>query len=248
LVDKPGRRKKEKRPWGKTAAVIAVALIVVAGGYYVYETYIYRAPPVYARIDTSDGAIYVVLYPNCAPQTVANFVSLANQGFYDNLVWHRIVETPTPFVIQTGDPHSRGGLNSTRSSWGEGFTNATGLTAQDISANRTVPLEVSRCTDLGTYQGYLAMARAGNFTTLLNSGSTQFFINLANSSSNLQISGYYTVFGKVISGWSVVQSIAKSPICQPPTCPAKWQPDEPLPPVYLNDIAILPAQPTVSKS
>jgi cyclophilin family peptidyl-prolyl cis-trans isomerase len=228
------------------AAGVIVALLVVAGGYFIYENYIYKAPPIYARIDTSDGAIYVELYPACAPQTVANIVNLADSGFYNDLVWHRIVETPSPFIIQTGDPHSRGGLTSTRSSWGEGFSNGTGLTTTDLAANRTVPLEVDRCPNLGTYQGYLAMARLGNLTTLLNSGSTQFFINLVNGSSNLQISGHYTVFGKVISGWSVVEAIAKSPVCQPPTCPAKWQPDEPLPPVFLNDFVILPSAPTVT--
>lgn len=246
MVDKPGRRKKVTRPWGKIAAWVVIAVIVVAAGYYIYETYIYSAPPIYARIDTSDGAIYVVLYPGCAPATVANFVNLANSGFYNDLVWHRIVNTPTPFVIQTGDPHSRGGLNSTRSLWGAGFGNGTGLTTSDLAANHTVPLEVSRCPNLGTYEGYLGMAREGNFTTLLNSGSTQFFINLANGSSNLQISGHYTVFGKVISGWSVVEAIANSPICEPPNCPSAWQADEPLPPVFVNDITILPAQPTVT--
>jgi cyclophilin family peptidyl-prolyl cis-trans isomerase len=246
LVDKPGRRKKVKRPWVKVAAWTIVAVIVVAGGYFIYENYIYRAPPIYARIDTSDGAVTVELYPACAPQTVANIVSLANSGFYDNLVWHRIDTPSTPFVIQTGDPHSRGGLDSTRSSWGEGFSNATGLTAQDLAANRTVPLEVDRCPNLGTYEGYLAMARAGNLTAGLNTGTTQFFVNLSNSSSNLEISGHYTVFGKVISGWSVIETISQTPICLPPSCPSHWQPDEPLKPVFINDIVILPTEPTVT--
>jgi len=246
LVDKPGRRKKVKRPWGKIAGSIIVVLLIVAAGYYIYETYIYSAPPIYARIDTNDGAIYVELYPACAPQTVANFVNLANQGFYDNLVWHRIVDTPSPFVIQTGDPHSRGGLNDTRISWGQGFTNATGLTTSDLAGNHTVPLEVSRCTYLGTYEGYLGMAREGNFTSGLNTGNTQFFINLSNSSDNIQLSGHYTVFGKVISGWSVVEAIAGSPICETPHCPSAWPADEPYPAVFINDIAILSSQPSVT--
>ena len=233
MVDKPGRRKKNKLPWGKAVAVAVVAIVVVATGYYVYENYIYRAPPIYARIGTSDGSFMVELYPGCAPQTVAIFVSLANSGFYDNLTWHRIVKG---FVMQTGDPHSRGGLNDTRVAWGEGFTNSSGLTAQDLLANRTVPLEVDRCPNLGTYQEYLGMAREGNLTTGLNTGSTQFFINLANSTDNYDISGHYTVFGKVISGWNVVQAIAKSPLCQSPSCPSGWPADEPLPPVFITDV------------
>jgi cyclophilin family peptidyl-prolyl cis-trans isomerase len=221
LVDKPGRRKKSRRPWGKIAAVVVVVLLVGVTGWYVYENFIYSPPPIYARIDTSDGAITVELFPACAPKTVANFVSLADSGFYNDLVWHRIVDTPTPFVIQTGDNNSRNGLNSTRSTWGYGGTRAT------------VPLEW--CGWLHNYEGSLAMAHT---STTTNSGS-QFFINLSNSSSNLSLDGNYTVFGKVTSGMDVVQKIAASPICQPPTCPSSWQPDEPLPPVFVNDIVIL---------
>lgn len=233
MVNKPGRRKKTNRPWGKVAAGVVVALIVVAAGYYVYETYIYQAPPIYASIGTSDGQIVVELFPACAPQTVANFVSLANAGFYSNLTWHRIVQG---FVIQTGDPHSRGGNNDTRSSWGQGFTNTTGLTAADLAADHNVPLEVGRCSWIGNYQGYLGMARqAGD----VNSGNTQFYINLSNSSSNISLNGNYTAFGKVISGWNVVQTIAKSPICQSPSCPASWPADEPFPAVFVQDVVIL---------
>ena len=237
MVDKPGRRKKgNPLPWRKIAAVAIAAIVVIGVGWEIYWNYVYVAPPIYAQINTSDGSFDVVLYPNCAPQTVANFVSAANAGFYDNLTWHRIVQG---FVIQTGDPHSRGGYNDTRVSWGQGFSNTTGLTASDLKFDHTVPLEVSRCPNLGTYQGYLAMARVGNFTSGLNTGNTQFFVNLSNSTSNLEISGYYTVFGKVTSGWSVVQAIAKSPICQPPSCPSTWPSDEPLPPVFITGVEIL---------
>ena len=242
MVDKPGRRKKQKRPWGKAAAGVVAALIVVSAGYYIYETYIFQAPPIYARIDTSDGPIYVELFPACAPQTVANFVSLSNSGFYGNgtqadaLAWHRIVVTPTPFVIQTGDPHSRGGYNDTRSAWGQGFTNTTGLTSFDLSFNHNIPLEVGRCSWIGNYQGYLGMARqAGS----VNSGNTQIYINLSNSSSNISLNGNYTAFGRVILGWSVVQAIEKAPLCQSPTCPANWPADEPLPPVFMDGIVLL---------
>ncbi|MDG6901521.1 MAG: peptidylprolyl isomerase [Nitrososphaerota archaeon] len=236
MVDKPGRRKKQKVPWGKVASVVVAIVIVVSVGWYSYWTYVYQAPPIYARIDTTDGAIYVELLPACAPQTVANFVNLAGQGFYDGLVWHRIIDTPAPFVIQTGDPHSRGGYNSTRSSWGEGFSNTTGLTTADLQADHNVPLEVSRCPNLGNYQGYLGLARqAGD----VNSGNTQFYINLSNGTSNLSLNGNYTVFGKVTAGWGVVQAIAKSPLCLPPSCPNAWPTGEPLPPVFVNDIVIL---------
>jgi cyclophilin family peptidyl-prolyl cis-trans isomerase len=233
LVDKPGRRKKQKIPWGKIAGVVVVVLLIGAVGWFVYETYIYQPPPIYARIDTSLGPIQVELFPACAPQTVSNFVKLANSGFYDNLAWHRIVPG---FVIQTGDPNSKNGLNSTRATWGNG------------GSNNTVPLEVSRCSWIGNYEGYLGMARRGNQTAGLNTGTSQFFINLSNSSENVGLNGYYTAFGKVISGMGVVQAIGKAPLCQPPSCPSTWPSGEPLPPVFLTDVVILGTSTTTTGS
>ncbi len=70
----------------------------------------------YALICTNLGLIEVELYPQYAPQTVANFVNLANQGFYNDIVWHRI---DPGFVIQAGDPNTRNGQGD-RSTWGTG--------------------------------------------------------------------------------------------------------------------------------
>ncbi len=142
---------------------------------------------VYAKIGTSMGTIEVELYPNSAPKTVANFVSLARSGFYDNLVWHRIVKG---FVIQTGDPNTRNG-GGDKSLWGTG------------GSPSTVPLEIDR--SLHNDVGYLGMARSQD----PNSGSSQFFINLAN---NAPLDGQYTVFGKVISGMDVALNIGNIPV------------------------------------
>lgn len=228
MVDKPGRRKKKELPWKKATGLVVVAILLVASGWYIYQNYIYKAPPVYARFDTSDGSFYVELFPACAPQTVANFVKLAQSGFYKDLVWHRIVKG---FVIQSGDPTTKGGLNGTRAKWGTG------------GSNHTVPLEW--CGWLHNYAGYLSMARKGGD---VNSGTSQFYINLANNTSNLSLDGNYTVFGKVISGMNVVYTIAKSPLCLPPTCPKNWPAGQPLPPVFLNNIVILSGSPLTSTS
>ena len=120
-MDKPGRRRKRGEfPWRKVASAAVVVLLVAAAGWFVYQTYIYKPPPVYATVATTLGSFDVELYPACAPKTVANFVNLAQSGFYDNIVWHRIVPG---FIVQTGDPNSRGGQNSTRPTWGAGVTN-----------------------------------------------------------------------------------------------------------------------------
>ena len=222
MVDKPGRRKKYKTPWGKIAGVVVIALVVIASGWYVYNTYIYQPPPVYAKLGTNFGYIDVELFPSCAPKTVANFVSLSNSGFYNNLVWHRIVDTPTPFVIQTGDPNSRNGVNSTRGTWGQG------------GSNQTVPLET--CSWLHNYAGFLGMARQGNQTAGLNSGTSQFYIILSNDTNTEgALDGYYTVFGKVISGMSVVCKIADVPVY------TSTYPSEPINPVFLKNVTMISA-------
>ncbi len=236
MVDKPGRRKKRTRPWGKIAAVAVAGLVILGIGYYVYTSYIYQPPPIYAKLGTSFGYIYTELYPACAPQTVSNFENLANSGFYTNLVWHRIVDKSTPaFVIQTGDPNTRNGVNSTRSTWGKG------------GSNTTVPLEF--CGWLHNYAGYLGMARGSD----PNSGSSQFYINLSNGTANLSLDPNYTVFGKVVSGMSVVCQIAYVNVYGANATQSGTSiTDQPVNPVFLNNVTIIspalvpPPQPITS--
>jgi cyclophilin family peptidyl-prolyl cis-trans isomerase len=185
---------------------IAAILIVSVGGFYVYEnsaktnqttttsstssssssTASGTGP--YAVLDTSQGTIVIELFPSVAPVTVSNFESLANQGFYNNLVWHRIV---AGFVIQTGDPNTRDAVNSTRSTWGQG------------QGPYTEPLEANSNYSNGV--GYVAIAHTSSTT----SGGSQFYINLADNS---ELNGQYTVFGKVIQGMNVVDAIAALPV------------------------------------
>jgi cyclophilin family peptidyl-prolyl cis-trans isomerase len=196
---------------GKIAAVAIAAVIIVAIGWYAYGFYYSKPRVVYARIDTTFGAIEVELFPDSAPKTVTNFESLVNSSFYNNLVWHRIVNTTTPqpfAVIQTGDPQTRGGQGN-HSKWGSG------------GSNNTVPLEID--PSLHNSAGTLGMAR-GQST---NSGSSQFYINVVNNTS---LDGGYTVFGKVISGMKVVNAIDSVPTNSS---------QQPVNPVYVLDIVIL---------
>jgi cyclophilin family peptidyl-prolyl cis-trans isomerase len=163
------------------------------------------ATPVYARLITSDGTIDVELYPAQAPKTVANFVGLAQSGFYTNLTWHRVVKG---FVIQTGDPTSKnaGGDNST---WGQ------------HGSSQTVPLEID--SSLQNLAGTLGMARS----TDPNSGSSQFYINLADNHS---LDGNYTVFGKVIVGMNVALTIGNVPVYS--------RSSQPINPVFLTSVTV----------
>jgi cyclophilin family peptidyl-prolyl cis-trans isomerase len=139
----------------------------------------------YALICTNLGTIEVELYPQYAPKTVANFVSLANSGFYNDLVFHRIVPG---FVIQVGDPNTKNG-GGNRTTWGQG------------TSGTSVPFE--NATELSNTVGTLAMASTGAGV----GGSSQFYINLGNNAGALD--GKYAVFGQVISGMNVVNNLAK---------------------------------------
>jgi cyclophilin family peptidyl-prolyl cis-trans isomerase len=142
---------------------------------------------VYAKLCTSQGAFEVELFQNETPAAVNNFVALANQGFYNNLVWHRIAPN---FVIQTGDPNTRNDGGTPCGNWGTG------------DSNTNVPFEY--VPSLHNYAGYLAYAS----TAAKGSASSQFFVNLKNNTS---LDGSYTVFGRVISGMSVVFALGNLP-------------------------------------
>jgi cyclophilin family peptidyl-prolyl cis-trans isomerase len=148
------------------------------------------ATPVFATLSTSNGTTVVELYQAQVPRTVANFVNLANSGFYTNLVWHRIVKA-NPAVIQTGDPNTRNYAGGDRSTWGGG------------GSPQTVPLEID--SSLHNNAGYLGMARGQD----VNSGSSQFYINMAD---NNYLDGQYTVFGKVISGMTAATALWNTPV------------------------------------
>ena len=167
--------------------------------------------PVYATLNTTNGTIVIELYRAQAPKTVNNFVSLANQHFYDNLVWHRLSQNPP--VIQTGDPNTRYG-NTSRSTWGSG------------GSPQTVPLEID--SSLHNNLGYLGMARSND----PNSGSSQFYINMANNNA---LDGGYTVFGKVIGPMT-----AANQIWHTPTYGSGQYPEQPINPVYLISVTISP--------
>jgi len=190
------------------AVIAVVAIIAVAGGYYVYSSAVHTTTSttsttasttattttgssqsglVYATLDTSQGSFTVELFQNETPKTVANFVNLANEGFYNNLVWHRIVKG---FVIQTGDPTTKNAAGNP-CNWGSG------------SSNTTIPFEY--VPSLPNNVGYLGMAS----TAAGQPGTSQFYINLANNTS---LNGNYAVFGKVISGMNVVDAIGNLPV------------------------------------
>lgn len=126
--------------------------------------------------------IEIELCPEAAPKTVANFEKLVKDGFYDGLIFHRVIPG---FMIQGGDP------------LGNGMGGADEKIVGEFSANgHNNPIKHLR--------GVISMARAYN----PNSASSQFFIMHADAP---HLDGQYAAFGKVVSGMDAVDEIASIP-------------------------------------
>ncbi|MBR2919863.1 MAG: peptidyl-prolyl cis-trans isomerase [Kiritimatiellae bacterium] len=137
-----------------------------------------------ATIDTNMGTITLELNEEKAPETVRNFVKYAEDGHYDGTIFHRVIDG---FMIQGG-----------------GFTKA-----MNQKPTRE-PIRNEAMNGLKNERGTIAMAR----TMIVDSATSQFFINLVDNAfldfSSPTPQGFgYAVFGKVVDGMSVVDSIAK---------------------------------------
>lgn len=127
------------------------------------------------------GTVTLELYPEKAPNTVNNFVTLANSGFYDGLTFHRIIEG---FMIQGGDPEGIG-------TGGPGYTIPGEFASNGYTEN-----------DLQHNKGVISMARSQD----PDSAGSQFFIMSADSP---HLDGDYAAFGEVTSGIEIIEQIEK---------------------------------------
>jgi len=187
-----------------------------------------------AVITTNHGVIYVRFFPMQAPLAVENFITHARNGFYDGLIFHRVMED---FMIQGGCPLGTGGGGTTI--WGHG-------------------IDVEATDNLVHLRGALSMANTGR---PMSTGS-QFFIvqtdmvdedrlqNLPNDTlaaayreygGTQWLDGMHTVFGQVFRGMDVVDAIANVPVTwQPGEQPSPWgQPSRPIEPVNIESIEII---------
>lgn len=166
------------------AAVVIIAAIVLGitlgkGGKTQEADYANAPHPVATLTMENGGVITIELYPDVAPNTVANFVTLANSGFYDGLTFHRVI---SGFMIQGGDPDGNG-------TGGPGYSIKGEFTQNGFQ------------NDLKHDRGIISMARANN----PDSAGSQFFIMHQNSP---WLDGAYAAFGKVLEGMDVVDAIA----------------------------------------
>ena len=205
--------------YGIVIVLILTLIGVLVFGYYKKQTLKISNPIVTMEVENF-GTIKLELYPEIAPETVKNFITLANNGFYDGLKFHRVVKD---FMIQGGDPSGDGtGAPKLADLYNDEdeektYEYSNGETAKG-SDNYSITGEFVANGDvdnnLNLTEGTIAMGRRDYTTyspTLVtesyNSGSSQFFIMTTNDHTNL--SGYYTGFGKVTEGLDVVKKIAE---------------------------------------
>ena len=184
-------------------AIIASIVGIAFLGYGIYkkETYVAQNPVATIEIENY-GTIKVELYPDQAPNTVTNFIKLANSGFYDGLTFHRTIPD---FMIQGGDKNGDGTGTPSLKDLDESLANEDYAIKGEFIANgykNTIELE----------RGVIAMAR-GDYSSIsptlaeegYNSAGSQFFIM---HKAQTSLNGMYAAFGKVIEGIEVVDAVA----------------------------------------
>jgi peptidyl-prolyl cis-trans isomerase B (cyclophilin B) len=135
-----------------------------------------------AEIHTPKGVMKVEFYEQDAPNTVKNFIKLAEEGFYDGLTFHRVIPD---FVIQGGCPNTREGAKGVPGTGGPGYKIDCELTGDNQFHDR----------------GVLSMAHAGR-----NTGGSQFFI-VHSRRNTAHLDRNHTCFGKVVEGLDVIDQI-----------------------------------------
>ncbi len=133
-------------------------------------------------IETAQGVIKVELYPDVAPNTVNNFISLVKKGFYDGAIFHRVIPG---FMIQGGDPTGTG-------------MGGPGYSIQGEFSKNGIENSLRHTT------GVISMARS----QLMDSAGSQFFIMVDDAP---YLDGQYAAFGKVSEGMEVAQAIVSAP-------------------------------------
>ena len=183
------------------AIVLAVIAIIIVGVGIIKKN---TAKNPVATIEVADyGTIKVELYVDKAPNTVRNFITLANRGYYDGTPFHRVIPG---FMIQGGDKEGNGtGTPTLNDLKGNGDTSKYAIKGEMIANGYND-------NDIKMERGVIAMSRA-DYTSIssalkeqsYNSAGSQFFIVHEDYPS---IDGVYTGFGRVIEGMDIVDKIA----------------------------------------
>jgi len=171
----------------KKISLILISFIIVLSLTACSSNEKYENPLVTMEIENY-GTIKIELYPEYAPNTVANFVNLIEEGFYDNNNFHRLVPGS---VLQGGDPEGNG-------TGGPNYTIKGEFSLNNYSKNT-----------LSHTTGIISMARSKSY----DSAGSQFFIVLADD-AKYSLDNRYAGFGKVIEGMDIIKKIEESEIVE----------------------------------
>lgn len=162
-----------------------------------------------ATFETNQGTFKIELFEDKMPITAGNFIKLAEEGYFDGIKFHRVIEG---FMIQGGDPQTKD--DSLQNRWGTG---GPGYTIKD-----------EHVAGLSNVKGTISMANSGP-----NSGGSQFFINVRDNTQldfdKQPLQSKHPVFGKVVDGYEVVETISKV---------ATESADRPVEAVIINKVTI----------
>ena len=194
------------------AIILVLAAITILGiGYYNKATYEVKNPIATLEIENY-GTIKLELYPEYAPNTVDNFITLSNNGFYDGLKFHRIIKD---FMIQGGDIKGDG-TGSPTLSWIDSSIEKDSDEDKEYNIDGEFLMNKYESNTLKLEKGVIAMARGdySNYSYFgsnvveegYNSAGSQFFI--MTTDDNVALTGGYAGFGKVIEGFDVLEKVA----------------------------------------
>ena len=195
---------------GKTLLIILLIAMIALVAYLVYgyarKSNENRQNPI-ATMEIKDyGTVEMELYPDVAPNTVANFIKLAKNGYYDGLTFHRVVPD---FMIQGGDKKGDGTGSVNLKDL---YPNTSDADDKEYTIEGEFMVNNYNKNNIRFERGVLAMARA-DYSSLgtselrkagYNSAGAQFFIMVEKNSS---LNGLYAAFGKVLEGMDVVDQI-----------------------------------------
>ena len=190
--------------------IIAIILVIVLIGLVSYTIYQKQTVNISNPIATMEieglGTMKIELYPDQAPNTVKNFITLANRGFYDGLTFHRIVKD---FMVQGGDKEGTGSGSPTLADLKDG-----GSDTENYAIKGEFVQNGFNQNTLRHEKGVISMARSdysqmGLYEEGYNSAGSQFFIMTEDNSS---LNGHYAAFGKVIEGMDVLDKLNETEV------------------------------------
>lgn len=189
--------------WVVGLVMVVIGLVIVGYGFFQKNTIEVKNPVVTMEVENY-GTITLELYPEEAPETVKNFIALANGGFYNGLEFTRVVED---FMIQGGDPLKDGTGNAYLSDImeiSEEEDKEYGILGEFIANDVNNQLKFKKGT-LGAARSDFTAYSPDLISESYNSGSSQFFIV---TEDNYSINGIYAAFGKVLEGYDVLEEIS----------------------------------------